>query len=368
MKIHSDFTGGNIRVREQDGDRFYLENELRDTWKDWFYWAFCAEQAQGRTVTFVFGEKRLGYFGPAVSHDLKNWKWLDAREGDSFTYTFGQDEDRVYFAHHMLYHPERFEQFAERHEMPLKTFCESPKGRKVPCAEFGRGEKKILLTARHHACESTGNYVLEGVLEVLLEQLPDGYSVLCVPFVDYDGVIEGDQGKFRIPHDHYKDYDLDKEPIYPQTKTIREYVAAHSVIFAFDFHSPWHLGGENDLCFIAHDSAEKLEGLNRLGELFEASITGAAFPYFHKNDHPQGLTWNTKDVAGFPAFVLSFPSSQAAFPLELAYFGRDDNRFTQARAVETGRCFGNALVRYMEEQEADFGRMRQPSDGVQGML
>lgn len=63
------------------------------------------------------------------------------------------------------------------------------------------------MTARHHACESTGNYVLEGVLEELIKSLPNNLSVMCVPFVDYDGVVNGDQGKNRFQHDHNRDYD-----------------------------------------------------------------------------------------------------------------------------------------------------------------
>ena len=88
MKIHENFTGGNIRVQKQEGDIIDLDNNLRDTAHDWFYWAFCVDDAVGRTLTFRFRENRLGYFGPAVSHDLLTWHWLMKKEGDSFTYTF----------------------------------------------------------------------------------------------------------------------------------------------------------------------------------------------------------------------------------------------------------------------------------------
>ena len=47
MKIHKEFIGGNITVVRIDGKDVYLENELRDTTVDWFYWAFCIEGAQG---------------------------------------------------------------------------------------------------------------------------------------------------------------------------------------------------------------------------------------------------------------------------------------------------------------------------------
>ena len=39
MLIHQNFIGGNITVKEIDGNTVVLENELRDTTGDWCYWA-----------------------------------------------------------------------------------------------------------------------------------------------------------------------------------------------------------------------------------------------------------------------------------------------------------------------------------------
>ncbi|MBE5783896.1 MAG: hypothetical protein E7329_11340 [Clostridiales bacterium] len=111
MIIHNKMPGGNIFVDKQEGSHVYLKNELRDTTEDWFYWAFCAEGAQGQEITFHFQPERLGYWGPAVSHDLVDWHWYDQLERDSFTYRFGDDEEKVYFAHSMLYLPHQFEAF-----------------------------------------------------------------------------------------------------------------------------------------------------------------------------------------------------------------------------------------------------------------
>ena len=79
----------------------------------------------------------------------------------------------------------------------------------------------MILTSRHHACESTGSYVLEGVLDGLLQHPMENLQVICVPFVDYDGVVDGDQGKYRLPRDHECDYGRDVPPIYPETAAIR---------------------------------------------------------------------------------------------------------------------------------------------------
>ena len=53
MHIHEDFVGGNIRIEKIEDNIFYLNNELRDTTQDWFYWAFCIEGAAGGSAEKV---------------------------------------------------------------------------------------------------------------------------------------------------------------------------------------------------------------------------------------------------------------------------------------------------------------------------
>jgi hypothetical protein len=60
MNIHSNFFGGNITVTKQNEHEVYLENQLRDSTVDWFYWAFCVEGAEGEKITSNFQNDRLG--------------------------------------------------------------------------------------------------------------------------------------------------------------------------------------------------------------------------------------------------------------------------------------------------------------------
>ncbi len=346
MLIHQNFTGGNIRVVETDGCVIHLNNELRDTPTDWFYWAFCIEGAAGQTLTFRFPKVRLGYYGPAVSHDLKSWKWLGKGEDpDSFTYTFGADENKVYFAHNMLYHPDRFDAFVKRNGLQTEEFCLSRKGRSVPCLRFGDGNHVILLTARHHACEATGNYVLEGVLEKLIRNPIPDTRVICVPFVDYDGVVDGDQGKNRAPYDHNRDYIYGTPAIYPEVAELRK-IAAEGILYGFDFHSPYHLGGSNDYVFIVRKRAEKTPLYNRFGTLLESSLTDKALRYEMKNDYPPDTGWNKSDTPTFACYMDTYAGAELAFTLETTYFGKENNIFNQENSVELGRCFAEALRSY----------------------
>lgn len=254
MRITKDFTGGNICVKEQKGNTFYLENELRDTKTDWFYWAFCVEGAEGETLTFNFQQNRN-------------------------------------------------------------------------------------FTSRHHACEATGTYILEGVLTELIEKPIPNTKVFCVPFVDFDGVVEGDQGKERIPHDHNRDYPKDGgASIYPECEAIRKYAEKFGCTYAFDFHSPWHKSGQNDWLFIVQNSVEKLDALNRFGEMLENNMTEKAMKYYHKNDYAPNVGWN-QSTPNFGQYMAVRPENILGFSFETTYFGEADNIISQEKMIETGKCF-----------------------------
>ena len=349
MKIHQNFVGGNIRLKERCGNVFYLENELRDTTQDWFYWAFCVEDAEAGEFVFRFQKDRIGYWGAAVSSDLVNWSWVNNREGESFRYVFSGGET-LYFAHHMLYHPTRLFRFAREHGIPVSELCKSRRERSVPCLSIGQGSRSILLTARNHACESTGSYVLEGVLQELCEHPIDDTRIFCVPFVDYDGVIDGDQGKARAPHDHNRDYKGDTPHIYPEVIAILQYADTYGCHYGFDFHSPWHLYGENDTVFIVQNSIEKLDRQKRFAEIFESEITEGSMRYSKANDHPPFVGWN-QPSSSFSVIMTSRAECYNAHTLETCYFGTEDNKVEIAKLLELGRCYGKAISRYIQEQK-----------------
>lgn len=351
IRIHSDFTGGNIRILQQNGDEYILQNDLRTTADDWFYWAFCVEGAAGETLRFVLRDTRIGHFGPAVSHDLRGWTWLGGYTGDGcFTYTFGAKEDKVYFAHSLLYHPDRFADFAAARGLSLGELCKSGKGRSVPSLSVGEGSTRIMLAARHHACESPGSFVLEGLLDSLIaDPIPDT-CLFVAPFVDYDGVVDGDQGKGRWPYDHNRDYAPEKPSIYPECAAIRR-EAEKGCHYAFDFHAPYHKNGGNDKVFIVRRNIEKESRLVRFAELFEESITPDSLPYVKENDYPTEYGWNY-GAAQYAHLLTQRPENEMAFTLETCYFGDPSRPATEESLLALGRCYAAALRRYIQEQRA----------------
>ncbi|HML45985.1 MAG TPA: M14-type cytosolic carboxypeptidase, partial [Clostridia bacterium] len=192
MRIHASFPGGNIRVLGISGDTVRLAPDLRGTQIDWFYWSFCVEGAQGRTLTFDFAPKAwVGYFGAAVRREGEDWTWTDTAGPDrtGFAYAFGPSEDRVFFCHDLHYAPERFEALARRLPVMAFPFARSRAGREVPAVVCGEGEDWLILSSRHHCCESTGTYVMEGMLEEFAARPIPGLRLLAVPFMDLDGVV-----------------------------------------------------------------------------------------------------------------------------------------------------------------------------------
>ena len=348
MHIHTRFIGGNIAVEKTENNTVYVERELRDTEGDWFYWAFCVEDTAGETITFRFPSScRVGRFGPAVSHDLENWHWLDRPcTGDSFTYTFGPDENKVYFAHNMLYPLGRFTDLCSRYGLTMETLCTTLKGRNLPGVRFGSGDKWILLAARHHACESTGSYVLEGVMETLLQKLPAEYSVLVVPYVDYDGVLDGDQGKNRFPHDHNRDYI--EHPLYASVDYMMQFGRTHTIAYTMDLHSPWHQGAENDHVFLYLGNPDLLPLARRFSAFFREESAALPMPYDETCDHEPAPNWKNIVSHSCQNYFGRLETSRLSMTLETPYFGLEESKVSQDGLVALGNALGRALLLCLE--------------------
>jgi hypothetical protein len=257
LSLRSDFPGGNIVLEKIEGDEVCVHQDLRDTEGDWFYWCFRVEGAPGRRLTFHFtGSKAIGPLGPAVSRDDgRTWQWLGHRESaTAFRYAFGPGETRVTFCFGMSYLEQDLRRFLQKYQghpaLGQDVLAQTRKGRPVQRLTLGcladNPRFKVLVTCRHHACEMMASYATEGLLEAVLADTADGawlraqVQFVVIPFVDKDGVEEGDQGKNRRPHDHKADYR--GASIYPEVAALRAFVERWA-------------GGEPDVDLDLHDPA-----------------------------------------------------------------------------------------------------------------
>lgn len=351
MTISQDFPGGNASVISQDDNEVVFDCDTREDDGTWFYWAFCVTGAAGRTIRFRIPHRdRVGRFGAAVSDRLADWRWSGSRDtcpdGEGFTYTFAPSEDRVYFAHSFIYSDAMLRDFAARHDIRIDTLCRSRKGRAVPCFSIGRGEDVILFTSRHHSCESSGTYVLQGVAEACQQAPTPGIRFVFVPFVDYDGVQDGDQGKARRPHDHNRDYIAGAASIYPEVAELRNLADSGQVLANVDLHAPWHEGKEHDQTYFLRgpdDADGRIPRVyTRLAERTAADRD--SFRYTGGWDFPYGVKWNETDVPTMRNYFLPRTRWRASFTLETSYFGLSENPFTAARVVALGRHLHEALL------------------------
>jgi hypothetical protein len=260
-KISKDACGENIEIVGLTGSEAFLRHEQRDTVEPWFYWAFHADGLPNRAVTFRFTYEVVGPFGPAVSTDGVDWQWLgedSSPDRRTFTYTNAAGHNTVYFSFCLGYRPQNLGLFIKKHEKnPLfraSVLTRSESGADIPLFEAGRRDAKlhILLTARHHACEAPGNYVMEGFLEHALSEkgfIAENCLIHAVPFMDYDGVVAGDAGKDRFPHDHNRDY-IDN-PLYASVRAVKALTDKYDgkISAALDFHAPLKWGGNDDTVF-----------------------------------------------------------------------------------------------------------------------
>jgi hypothetical protein len=363
LRIDADFPGGNILVDTIEGDTVSLHQDLRDTNGHWFYWQFRARGAQGRTLRFQFSKGDVvGALGPAVSLDGgETWAWL-AKEGSkpsSFQFAFPADAKDVRFCLSIPYLEKDLRKFLDRHKadanLKVETHCETRKGRKVERLRVGHGDLRILLTARHHACEMVASYVLEGILEEALVDpwYQEKVEIAAVPFMDKDGVEDGDQGKNRKPRDHNRDYD--GESVYESTKAMRafgEKWADGKLKVALDIHCPTLRGPDSGVIyFVGTKNEENWKKILRLCEILETTQTGP-LRYQAKDNMPYGTGWNKDSAftAGLTCagWARGLPGISAAASMEVSYFSVHGTAVTADNARAFGRDLARALRKFLE--------------------
>jgi len=308
--VYSDYPGGNGLIEKISGDTLYMRADLRDTEGDWFYWNFGVKNAAGRTLTFVFTRNnRFTDQGVAFSTDQgMSWQWLNSNAfiTRTFSYTFPSN-DEVRFSMSMPYTQKNWENFiTPLLSHPLVTpdvLCTTRKGRKVEMLYINKGAKniqyRVIFTARHHACEMMANYVMEGIIRSLLtapslQWLRTRATFLFIPFVDKDGVEDGDQGKNRIPRDHNRDYS--DSSIHVETAALRKFLPEWEKgkpLISFDLHCPYiYAAHDRDIYIVGSQIKENTMEQEKYHALINSIIKKDTVNY--KIGYlPFGILWNT---------------------------------------------------------------------------
>ncbi|HOL66964.1 MAG TPA: M14-type cytosolic carboxypeptidase [bacterium] len=368
--IEANFPGGNILVEDIRGNTIRLRQDTRDTEGWWFYWCFRIRNAAGTTVHFKFTNGAvLSSRGPAFSYDGLAWSWLnrDEARGTAFTFSFPATAGEVYFSMGMPYLERNLKFFLDKNRkspfLRLETLCLSRHGRKVECLYAGcldrQPQVRVLLVARHHACEMMASYVMEGVMRYLLSRselagwLRENVEFMFIPFVDKDGVEEGDSGKNRRPRDHNRDYS--GQSIYPEVKTIREFVpewSGEKLKFALDLHCPMLRGPRDEKIFQVGSRYPRVWQEQRKFGLILKKCSAGSLPYSPAFDIPFWVGWNSpqnyRGGESFCAWAGRIPGILYAGSLEVAYATADGAEVNQKTATLFGQRLGRAIAEYLK--------------------
>lgn len=358
--IDINFPGGNIIVDSYSGNTVYIIVDQRDSFDDWFYWHFRVQNAGGQSLTFSFARDTgglkssyIGYRGPAVSTDGGvTWSWMTSVPASStnFTYAFPAGANNVRFAMCIPYYKQNWDSFISQYSGNPNvagpyTLCTTFKnGLTDQYWRIGKvsGEPvyRVAMTARHHCCEATGDYALEGIIDGVLAATADGtwfrnnVEFLVVPFIDLAGVEAGDQGKWRSPHDHNRDY---LEGIYPEVSSYKSKLLSWSngkLVFALDLHAPGNVAAGHDRIYTyrMYDGSEV--EFERYCNIVKNSATGALTYDPADNMTWEGAPsscsiWTKNNVPGIRSSgTFEFPYARARLnatvtPDALRTFGRD---------------------------------------------
>jgi hypothetical protein len=300
--IDTAFAGGNLLVEGFDGTTLTARPDLRDTTEPWFWWCFRVRDPGERLAVRFTRPHVLGPLGPACSlDDGQTWSWLGAEvcTGDGFDWTPPPGCSSARFAMAMPYLLADWLAFAQsRPWLRSSPLCLSRRGRSVPMALVGADDApdRVLLTARHHACESTASWVLEGFLDAWrTTAAADRTQLFVVPLVDLDGVEDGDQGKARAPHDHNRDYRPDS--IHPETTAIQQRVPAWAdgrLRLGLDLHSPWLRHAWNEHVYaVGHPDALHAARQQALMDAWHDTHRGM-LPIGPHRIIPFGTAWNVR--------------------------------------------------------------------------
>ncbi len=366
------FPGGNIVLERIEGDEVYLHQDQRDTPDFWFYWYFRVRGAAGRELAFHFTRGDvLTSAGPAVSADGgANWSWLGRQSSEpTFRYAFGETNDSVRFCLAVPYVEADLMRFLSRYRdhphLRVDHHATTRKGRRTERLHAGRlngtPRHRVLLTVRHHACETMASWSLEGILEAVLADdeigrwFRENVEIAALPFMDKDGVEEGDQGKNRRPHDHNRDY-LETS-IYPAVAELRRFAPAWSegrLATALDMHCPWIRGGgegrgsNEQVFFVGHPDPEVWEEQQAFSRTLEAVQAG---PLRHESrfNIPWGESWNTgEEPRSCSRWAAGLPGIRVAATIEIPYALVGEKEVTVAGARLLGHDLARAMRVYLE--------------------
>lgn len=347
LRVSTEFETGNGRISYKSAMELRLDCDLRDSTGDRWYWHIAIATRDACVVRFVRSGLLTG-FGPAVSHDGGDtWAWTFQDYAERTSLILSAQTIAVRLSATIPYGLRALHRFAARLEAPAtwRRLTTSERGRAVPMLMIPAASlprRRVVVAARHHACEAMASYVLEGLVCELADARAAGdphtaeTELIVVPMVDVDGVVAGDQGKGRCPHDHNRDYGPCSR--YAAVRAIRRAgFFAGSPTIVLDLHTPGLIGVLEERPFlVASGDRGDLHRVEALADIFPP---GHDAPEVMMFDEP----WNAARSGGercFAAWARGQPGVILSATVEFS------NGVIRGRPVtpDVARAFGRNLA------------------------
>lgn len=206
----------------------------------------------------------------------------------------------------------------------------------------------ILCTARNHSGETPGSWALDGFLRRCAEVRSTDVLVWVVPFVDRDGVDNGDYGKDHWPRDFNRAWTTSqsyRHEVAQIQNDSRHFRRRCRPMLALDWHAP---GMREDLPH-AYDEAEEHDPLtDALAAAFDCPAEGYRrfSRYMNKLFAELGMTGNAPNASAYFRAALQCRS----LALEVPYMRIGERVLLTADYHRMGAACADACLAWVRAQ------------------
>ncbi|HUV06079.1 MAG TPA: M14 family zinc carboxypeptidase, partial [Spirochaetia bacterium] len=350
----------------------------------WYY--FRLRGGKGERITFeqreledvlgVLESRTYALTDPVIKHgDGGEWQRIDTnnvsfdRNPLGYSFSIVPETDTTYIAFSFPYTFSNLESFlrgaGDGSPISLDSIGKTAEGRDFPMMIVGdqaeRNQSCCIVTARHHAGEVSGSYVLEGMIDAYLtgreEQGLSRLLLLVFPFVDLDGVESGRYGKDRPPVDFNRDWTAEPEhqEIRLIQRRIKEYAQRHKLLFYADLHAP-QPGGTTYIvpARAASSSSDNYRRLWEFANAFEENVSGVSTCRVEDLD-PDAINWGGEHYQHNSVQYHAREYGIPALCLETTYHYDSDLKLLNPTVWrQVGRCFGRTVFDgfYLQKEDS----------------
>jgi hypothetical protein len=307
------------------------------------------------------GGEQIAYFANNYSREHVSSKYFTM----TFSYTFPESQDTVYFAYSVPYSYTQLNQFLKAIEadpvrsqfITRKTLCRTLAGNKCEYLTVTnpgsidqiQSRRGIVVSARVHPGETVGSWMMHGLIDFLTSaaaeasHLRDLYLIKLVPMLNPDGVVNGNHRTSLTGADLNRRW---KQPskmlhptIYSMKRMVKSFACTNDLEIICDFHG--HSRKKN--AFIYGCNLPKEPQATKLFPFVLSKIN----PNFSFRDCRFGIQKSKEATLRVSLFrELKMPK---VYTLEASFAGSDSGpqaytHFTTKQLEEIGRDFLLAVL------------------------